>query len=172
MSKKYNLEFERALLNYAKVDEATGVVSFDGIYASIAINIGWKGSIVSIPYSHAVWFLTHGRWPELGKVIDHINDDPMDNAPVNLAEISQEENQRKRRGRLVYRNYGTGKYGPGMNIYHDKRDSRYYVTHKASRGHGTGDLTSKKISLGGFTTLKAAELKVAEFLAENFPSSP
>lgn len=170
MSKKTDIDFQRMLLDHAKVNEATGAVSFDDMYASIYINIGWKGGIISVPYSHVVWFLTHGRWPEDGKVLDHVNDDPMDNAPRNLAELTEEENHRKRRGRKVYRSYGKGKYGPGMNIRLDPRDGRYYVTNQASRGHGSGDLKNIKKSLGGFPTLEAAKAKVTAFLAENFPN--
>jgi hypothetical protein len=167
MSKKNDIDFQQALLRHAKVDEATGELSFDDLYASLYVNICWKGGIISMPVSHVVWFLTHGRWPEDGKVLDHVNDDAMDNAPDNLAELTQEENQRKRRGRKVYRSYGRGKYGPGMNITRDKRDGRYYVRHQASRGHGVGDLKNVKINLGGFATLEEAKIRVTAFLAEN-----
>lgn len=43
--------------------------------------------------AHRVVFaLTHNRWPE-GQ-IDHINGDTLDNRPVNLREVSREENQK------------------------------------------------------------------------------
>jgi hypothetical protein len=114
--------------------------------------------------------LKHGRWPAEDVIIDHKNDDPMDNQPDNLQELTHTENQKKRRGRVVYRSYGNGRYGPGMNIHRDKRDGRYYVTHQASRGHGSGDLKNVKIGLGGFATLAEAEARVASFLAErDFP---
>jgi len=169
MSKKTDIDFQRMLLDCAKVNETTGAVSFNDLYASLVINIGWKGGIISLPYSHVVWFLTHGRWPEDGKVLDHVNDNPMDNAPHNLAELIEEENHRKRRSRKVYRSYGKGKHGPGMSICHDKRDGRYYVRHQASRGHGDGDLKNVRTFVGGYATLDEAKVGARDFLASFFP---
>jgi hypothetical protein len=48
---------------------------------------------------------------------------------------------------------GKGKYGPGISVYHDKRDGRFYARHVGK-------------SLGGFSTLADAEIKIREFLAE------
>lgn len=162
---KQDEEFREFLLKNAKLDEEGGV-KFDSGYASKGVNIMWGGTVVSMPYTHIVWFLTHGRWPKKGYVIDHINDDPMDNRPVNLQELTHKEYQAKRRGRLVYRNYGTGKYGCGLNILHDKRDNRFYVRRYLSRGFGDGDLKTIKRGLGGFDTLAEAESKVKEYVAE------
>jgi hypothetical protein len=136
------------------------------MYASVHIDIGWNGTVVSLPHSHVVWFLKHGRWPKDGFQLDHIDDDPMNNAPANLQEMNAAENQEKRRGRIVYRSYGSGKYGYGINIALDKRDGRYYVTRQLSRGHGEGDLKNVKKSLGGFDTLKEAEAKVEAYIAD------
>jgi hypothetical protein len=166
MSKKNDVEFMEVLNEHVGLNESTGNLSFTNLYASIYINIGWRGSVVSVPYSHVVWFKKHGRWPNEGLTIDHINNDPMDNRPVNLQELTIEENQKRRRGRIVYRTYGKGKYGYGMYIHADQRDGRFYITRTLSRGHGVGDLKTVKKSLGGFDTLEEAERKVVLFVEE------
>jgi hypothetical protein len=163
-AKKYDPEFMKRLREAAELDRETGNLRFKGMYASTYINFGFKGSIVSVPHAHVVWFLTHGRWPDPDKVIDHIDDDPMNNAPSNLREITQPENQAKRRGRIVYRSYGTGKYGHGINVHHDRRDDRYYVSRQLSRGHGEGDLKNVKKLLGGFDTQNEAESFVKDLI--------
>jgi len=44
---------------------------------------------------HRVCFaLYYGRWPEAGKVIDHINRDPYDNRLCNLREVTKSVNGR------------------------------------------------------------------------------
>jgi Mor family transcriptional regulator len=136
------------------------------MYASVALNVGWKGGVIPIPYSHVVWFLTHGRWPKEGWHLDHKNDDAIDNRPDNLDEQTEQDNQKKRRGRRIYRSYGKGKYGYGIYIYHDKRDERYYVSRHLSRGHGNGELKTRKFSLGGFHSLSEAESVITRHIEE------
>lgn len=165
-AKKHDPEFMAILKENAILDEATGVLNFKNFYASICINFGWKGSVISIPYAHVVWFLTHGRWPLPNKVIDHIDDNAMNNASNNHQELTHEENQAKRRGRIIYRNYGTGKYGYGLDIRQDPRDGRCYITRRLSRGQGDGDGKNIKKGLGGFANLAEAEAKIAEYAAE------
>jgi DNA-binding CsgD family transcriptional regulator len=169
MSKKYDTAFMKVLAEHTRVDEATGNLTFSGLYASCYLNIGWKGGIVSVPHSHVVWFLKHGRWPRKDMFLDHVNDDPMDNRPDNLQELTQQQNQAKRRGRIVYRSYGTGKYGHGLGIHADKRDGRFYVTRHLSRGHGKGNV---KKSLGGFDSLKEAKAAVKRYVAEIEANGP
>jgi hypothetical protein len=166
MARKDDPEFMQLLSKSISLDENTGTVKIHGIYGNLCINFGWKNELIVIPYSHVVWFAKYGCWPKKGNHLDHINDDPQDNRPCNLREITEAENQKKRRGRMVYRSYGTGKYGYGLNIYNDKRDGRFYVARNLSRGHGDGDLKTIKKSLGGFDTLEAAEAKVTEYIAE------
>jgi HNH endonuclease len=170
--KKHDPELISVLRASVTLDEATGNLKFDGIYASMHIDIGWKGSVVSVPHSHVVWLMKHGRWPRDGFNLDHENDDPMDNRPDNLKEVTRAENQRKRRGRIVSRAYGRGKYGHGIGVHHDKRDGRYYVTRTLSRGHGNGDLRTVKKGLGGFDTLKEAKRRVGEIIAEIEANGP
>lgn len=150
---------------HIKVD-AHGNLKTDNLYVGLYVGFRWQDKQISIPYSHLVWFLTHGRWPNEGYRIDHINDNPVDNSPTNLQELTHEENQAKRRGRRIYRSYGSGKYGYGLHIYHDLRDNRYYLTRHMSRGHGGGDLKNIKKSLGGFDTHEEAEAKIKEYIRE------
>jgi hypothetical protein len=166
MSKRHDPEFEEFFNEHASIDADTGLIKVSEVYAYLGFNIFWKGKPVSMTYANAVWFLTHGKWPRDGYHIDHINDDALDNRPVNLQEITEAENHKKRRGRLVYRNYGTGKYGYGLHIFNDKRDDRFYVTRTMSRGHGAGDLKGIKLSLGGFDTLTEAEARIKELAAQ------
>jgi DNA-binding XRE family transcriptional regulator len=165
-AKKQEADFQATLRKHAKLDETTGDIKFDGLYASCYINVCWKRGIISLPHAHIVWFLKHGRWPVEGMIIDHKNDDPMDNRPDNLQELTHTENQKKRRGRVVYRSYGKGKYGYGITVYHDKRDDRFYVNRQLSRGHGKGDLKNVKRLLSGHDTLKEAEKFVRGLIIE------
>ena len=163
-AKKRDPEFMELLRKCAVLNPKTGDLRFEGMYASTYINFGWKGSIVSVPHAHVVWFLTRGRWPDDDKRIDHIDDDAMNNAPRQ--ELTEEQNAAKRRGRIVYRSYGSGKYPHGLSIYSDKRDGRHYVSRYVSRGYGKGDLKSVKKGLAGYDTLKEAEAAIARFVAE------
>lgn len=165
-SKKRDRQFQLALQQSAILDRKTGNLRFSGLYASCYVNFGWNGGIVSVPHSHVVWFLTHKKWPPARMRVDHIDNDPMNNAPSNLQLLSEADNQKKRRGRAVYRNYGTGRYGYGLNVHADKRDGRFYVTRQMSRGHGNGDLRNVRISLGGYDTREDAEAKIKACIAE------
>lgn len=55
-------------------------------------------------YAHRlIWALHHSRWPMAGMDIDHLNADVHDNRPENLAEVTEAENERRRRvKRFVY----------------------------------------------------------------------
>jgi HNH endonuclease len=163
-SKKHDPEFMELLRKYVKMDPKTSSLKFSNIYVSTHIDIGYKSSVVSIPQSHIVWFLTHNRWPQEGMQLDHIDSDPLNNRIDNLREVSHAENQRKRRGRIVSRAYGKGKYGHGMSIDRDKRDGRFYVSRTLSRGQHKISLKTIKIALGGFTTLAEAEVFVASYI--------
>jgi HNH endonuclease len=165
-AKKRDPRFEELLKKTTTVD-VFGNVKVKGMYASTYINFGFDGGIISVPVSHVVFFLTHGRWPDDDKHVDHCDDDSMNNAPSNLQELSQVDNHKKRRGRQVYRSYGSGKYGPGISIWQDSRDQRWYATHQASRGHGKGDLKNVKKGLGGFKTFDEAKARADSFLREN-----
>lgn len=166
MFSKHDPDFMKHLVENTALDEKTGSLKFNNLYVAVHLNFAWKSNKVFLPHSHIVWFLTRGKWPREGYVIDHINDDPQDNRPENLQELTQAESQSKRRGRMVYRSYGKGKYGYGICIHHDKRDNRYYVSRHMSRGHGKGDLKGIKYSLGGFDTLEQAERRVKRHIFE------
>src|SRR5215831_8943635 len=100
MARKHDPAFVKLLLEHVKVTK-NGKLTFHNLYVNLVVNIGWKGKIIVVPYSHLVWLLTFGRWPKEGFVLDHINDVPTDNRPINLQEVTETENQRKRRGRRI-----------------------------------------------------------------------
>lgn len=154
---KWDQEFMTLLDRCCLLDRETGQLTFKDLYASLVVNVMWKGKGLPIPYSHLVWFKMHKRWPKVGSQLDHVNDNPLDNRPSNLDETTHTDNQKKRRGRVVYRSYGSGKYGYGFEIYSDKRDGRHYVRRNLSRGHGSGELKTINKGLGGFATLAEAE---------------
>lgn len=160
---KKDPELIEALKKYVTIDKDTGEIKCTDIYMSVYVNISWKGGIVSIPYSHLAFLLTYGRWPENSLVIDHINDDPLDNRPSNLQEITPEENNKKRRNRKTYRNYGTGKYGYGFGIYRDKRDGKYYVSRCLPRAETKTDKTVK-LSYGNYTSIQDAEYAIKSMI--------
>ena len=95
---KQSPEFIDFILGNFKVDNDKGDIITD-IYCSAYVNIGFKGNTVSIPISHLVWLIIHKRWPQDGSHIDHIDDDPLNNRPSNLREVTQKENQAKKKGR-------------------------------------------------------------------------
>lgn len=49
-----------------------------------------------LPVHRVVWAIVNGRWPEPGKVIDHINGNPRDNRPSNLREVTWQANSQNR----------------------------------------------------------------------------
>ena len=61
------------------------------------------GGFVRIDAHRMVWAAAHGRWPDEGMDIDHLNADVHDNRPANLAEVTEAENTRRGRiKRFVY----------------------------------------------------------------------
>lgn len=161
---KNDPEFMQFLKDHVCVDYKTGKLTVKDCYAYLGFNLSWKGKPVSVTYANAVWFLTHGEWPKPGHHIDHINDDSLDNRPANLQEITEAENQAKRRGRKIYRSYGKGKYGYGFGVYADKRDGRFYVSRNISRGMTGG--VKKNLTYGGFPSLEEAEAKISREIAQ------
>lgn len=166
MSRKDDPDFIKLIKERVKLDPETGLLSFNKLYAQMSFTITFKGEKIVTTYAHLVWLLSRGAWPTKGTHVDHINDNPQDNRPENLQELTEEDSHKKRRGRMVYRTYGTGKYGYGMYLHHDKRDNRYYITRHLSRGHGEGDLKAIRQGLGGFDTLEEAETKIAEYIEQ------
>ncbi len=66
------------------------------------------------PYGVCVWAFLHGRWPEEGMVIDHINRNPFDHRPHNLREVTRAENNRN--SRALQRKLGTGRHRTSFTV--------------------------------------------------------
>lgn len=162
---KQSEEFIKFILDNYTLDESTGNINTK-IYTYIYISVGFKSNTLSVPYSHLVWLLKHKKWPTDGFNIDHIDDNPLNNRPDNLEEITYIDNQAKRKGK-GNRSYGTGKCGHGIYINYDKRDTKYYISRKLSRGTVTNHLgKTATIAYGSFKTLELAEQKVKEIIEE------
>ena len=54
-----------------------------------------NGEIVKIAAHRMIWAVVHGRWPNEGMVIDHLNSDTHDNRPLNLQEETVANNARR-----------------------------------------------------------------------------
>lgn len=131
-------------------------------YCSVYANIGFKSNTLSVPVSHLVWLLKYGVWPTDGMHLDHVDDDPLHNIWSNLKEVTHKENQSKKIGK-GNRQYGTGKYGYGINIYQDKRDGRCYVTRYLSSKEEP-DIKKRSSKLESFKTLVEAEKYIEEYI--------
>lgn len=95
------------------------------------MEIIYKKQVVVIPYSHFVWYIKYKRWPTKGLHVHHKDDDPLNNHPDNLEELSAKENHKKRRGKTNGR-YGSGKYGYGISIGYGKKTKHYVAKRQLS----------------------------------------
>lgn len=68
---------------------------------------------VRLPVHRVVWAMVNGRWPDEGKVIDHIDGNPSNNHPDNLREVTWQENAQNRR--RPSKNNRTGTRVPGVS---------------------------------------------------------
>lgn len=157
-------EFQEYLLDTLEIDYEKGSVKTKKVYCSIYVNIGFKSETVSIPLSQLVFFLKNKRWPKDEHHIDHKDDDPLNNHPDNLQEITKKDNWAKKKNK-GNRRYGKNKYGHGINIYKDKRDGRYYADRYISTKIEDDLLTARrKIHLFGAATLDEIEIKIKEYV--------
>lgn len=95
--KSHGLVVKRKYHKSPEVGEPAGCVQKTG-YLLVQV-LGRK-----IRVHHAVWYLTHGSWPE--QPLDHIDGEKLNNAPDNLRLSSDIHNKRayqKTRGAVGYR---------------------------------------------------------------------
>jgi hypothetical protein len=59
------------------------------------VQFGLHGEMVKICAHRMIWAVVHGRWPNDGMVIDHLNSDTHDNRPCNLKEETIANNARR-----------------------------------------------------------------------------
>lgn len=171
MSSRFDDEVRKFIRDNFKVDNE-GHISSE-YYAQLHITIrevGKGNGVISSPVSHLVWFLTRGEWPKKGYVIDHIDDNPLNNSPGNLAEVTVKENQAKRKGKRT-RAYGRTKYGHGIFIWYDKKNKKYCV----NRRFPVGEIREDKdhiMWIGWADSLEEAEVLINEYLEKlNAPIS-
>jgi HNH endonuclease/helix-turn-helix resolvase-like protein len=145
----------------ARFDPVTGNVKFEGMYVTVQLTFAYDSSVFSIPYSHVVWFLTYGRWPKPDYFLDHVNNNAMDNAPLNLQEMTRKNHHLKHKGTRIYRNYGKSKFGYGIYVSHVKKIDRYYVGRCSPRSLG-----GINKAYGGYSTLEEAEETAAWLASE------
>lgn len=113
----------------------------------------WIISVEGYPYleHRLVWVWFHGRWPI--EVLDHINQDPMDNRIENLREVTQQQNLLNRGGWRERPHHQL----PDM-IYKDHGVFRVYIRRD-------GKYISK-----GFKLQEEAILFRDTWMKENFPT--
>lgn len=71
-------------------------------YRRLKVRLG--NDVKMFKYHHVVFLLYHGRWPAMQ--LDHIDDDPLNNHPLNHKEVTDIENQRKmQRRKQAIKNY-------------------------------------------------------------------
>lgn len=107
--------------NNRKMNKPIGSFSTDG-YLFITLN---KKKYAN----HTIAFcLYHNKWPDSGKVIDHINGIRTDNRKENLREVSHSDNLKNRHN--LYSNNKSGHYG----VCADKQTKTWNVYIRASNG--------------------------------------
>jgi hypothetical protein len=93
----YNLFKGRFNRLFDGVEVRGNKVGFSGSSHQISLNSRHR-----YPYGVCVFAWLHGRWPDPGMQIDHINRDPFDHRAWNIREVTRAENleNRGRRGKL------------------------------------------------------------------------
>lgn len=160
---RYDENFKKFLRENLSLDEAGQLKSRTYLQVYIGIKGGGRNSKnIAIPLSHLSWFLSRGEWPRDGYVIDHIDDNYLNNKPDNLQELTSKDNHAKRRGK-GNREYGKTKYGHGIRVDHDKRDERWYACRYFS-SKDVLELKDRKISLFGASSLEKIEIMIQSYI--------
>ena len=149
-------EFKKYILDHYSLNEVTGEITLKGSYARLKIEIVHKKQTVTMTYAHLVFFLKNKNWPKEGMHIDHKDDNPFNNHPDNLIELTVKENHAKRRGKSNGQ-YGRGKYGYGIWVQYDKKKKYYSALRRPPMSEYDNN---RKIYVGCSKNLKELELKI------------
>lgn len=80
----------------------------------------WKHAGGKRPLTHLIWALETGKFPDPGVLIDHRNNNPLDNRWSNLREATSQHNNMNRRN--------WGKYPKGVSLTKCGRKFRARIT--------------------------------------------
>lgn len=159
-----SVEFENYIRDNIVLDESNGQLHAYRISAAVSVTIQFNGKSVCVPYSYLVWFLKNKKWPNPTKQLDHIDDRPFNNKPSNLQEITQEENNAKRKGKNN-KLYGEGKYGYGIQIYLGNKDKIYRARQYLRVEDETRKITGRKfIYVAKSKSLEILEERIYDYI--------
>lgn len=136
-----------ALIYWRKLPSLLGSrVRIGDIAGGAKTNGRWYIKLFGKDYqrTHLVWLYTKGVWPQIGMVIDHENQDTLDDTPTNLREVTHKQNNEN--ARLRDKNK-TGIHG----VYRTQNKSGTVYGAKINNDQG------KEIWLGTFNSFEKAK---------------
>lgn len=117
-------KYKKYILDNFTLNEETGEVFCNRVAAPLTVRIELDKKALTVPFSHFILFLKNKKWPTPGMEVDHIDDNPLNNKPNNLKEVTRKENNDKRRGKSN-RAYGRTLYGYGITVSWSKNKQLY-----------------------------------------------
>lgn len=158
-------QMEGAILSKIKYNETGNIwvetSEDDRFYIAIKVTIRYRNETISLALSRLIFFLANKIWPAKNKHIDHIDDNPLNNSPSNLQEITVAENMFKKRGKGNSR-FGKNKYGHGISVYYLTKRNSWVAERSLGRRFGFDNPTKKHVAIA--KTLEELEEKIKLYI--------